>query len=212
MARSSKLNRSQKTRKLSQKAVGAAVLTATAALMAIPQSSAFVVCNMHTTNTLSTATSLNMGSSSSSEDDISRQVAKAKALLEKSKAKLEAPNIPDEKDERTSSAAAVVAMPFFASVDKSQPKKINDKIIKSRNEKDGTVVADGDMMAKLSEEEQWEIRSLYEVFENEAKETSSTAKLAERDVAASIFNLRKQLQESDFQRIFDKRNRWIGEQ
>ena len=188
------------------KAVGLAIFAATAALMPMPRSSAFVVSNI---NTQPISSPRPMAASSSSNDDISKQLAKAKALLEKSKAKLESSKALDDEEEGSSSAA----MPFFASVDKAQSgDQKNEKIIKSRNEQDGTVVADGDMMAKISEEEQWEVRSLYEVFENEAKDTSSTAKLAERDVAASMYNLRKSLQDSDFQRIFDSRNRWIGEQ
>jgi hypothetical protein len=65
-------------------------------------------------------------------------------------------------------------------------------------------------MAKLSEEEEWESRSLLEVFQNE-RGPAKEHKLADRDVAASIFNLRRVLQTEDFQRIFDQRNRFIGE-
>ena len=35
--------------------------------------------------------------------------------------------------------------------------------------------------------------------------------IAERDLAASIYNLRKVLKTEDFRRVFDSRNRFIGE-
>ena len=69
----------------------------------------------------------------------------------------------------------------------------------------------GEKMASMSEGEEWASRSLLEVFNNEEVQRSSDHKLAERDVAASIYNLRKQLQMEDYKRIFDKRNRFIGE-
>ena len=78
------------------------------------------------------------------------------------------------------------------------------------DENTGLFTTDGDKMAELSEEEEWESRPLLEVFESEIEDTSSSV-LNERDVAASIFNLRKTLQMEDYRKIFDKRNRFIGE-
>jgi len=78
------------------------------------------------------------------------------------------------------------------------------------------VTADGEKMAKLSEEEPWEYRSLLDVFENERDVnedvySKASQQLAQRDVAASIYNLRKELKTEDYRKIFDKRNRFIGE-
>lgn len=153
------------------------------------------------------STVLAMAGPSSLDDDISKQLERARNLLEKSKAKLEARDV--EAAAKEAEASTQKSVPFFASQDASQKK---GNIIKSGNGVDGTLVADGEMMAKLSEEEQWEFRSLLEVFENESEERSEqSAQLDKRDVAASIFNLSKSLTINDYMRIFDKKNRFIGE-
>ena len=149
-------------------------------------------------------------SSSPIDDDISRLQLKARQLLEKSKAKLAA----KEKKEAAAAAAAKPkdpSLPFFASTVRSR-----DSVIKSRNEETGLITADGERMAAISEQEEWEVRSLYEVFENEIKENEdvyslASQQLAARDVAASIFDLRKKLQTDDYKAIFNKRNPFIGE-
>ena len=137
------------------------------------------------------------------DDEIKRQLQRARELLEKAKTKLDAKQNVNE-TERESKAK----LPFFASQDTSGKR---EKVIKQKNE-DGSFTTDGEMMAKLSESEQWEVRPLLEVFENEIKEDEATAQLAERDVAASIYNLRKVLQTEDFVKIFDSKNHFIGEQ
>jgi len=153
------------------------------------------------------STVLALAAPSSPDDDISKQLERARKLLEKSKAKIEA---------RATEAAAKEAeasTPFFASQDASHDaSQKKGKIIKSGNGVDGTLVADGEMMSKLSEEEQWEYRSLLEVFKNENEERSAaSSSLDKRDVAASIYNLSKSLTINDYMRIFDKKNRFIGE-
>jgi len=84
-----------------------------------------------------------------------------------------------------------------------------DKVIKDKNE-DGLFTTDGDLMAKLSEEEEWESRPLLDVFQNE-KEKAPEAMGIDRDIGQNMYNLRKSLQTEDFAKIFDKRNRFIGE-
>jgi hypothetical protein len=153
------------------------------------------------------STVMALAAPSSFEDDITKQLERARKLLEKSKAKLEAREA--EAAVKEAEASTQKSVPFFASQDASQKK---GKIVRSGNGVDGTLVADGEMMAKLSEEEQWELRSLLEVFKNENEERSSeSAQLDKRDVAASIFNLSKSLTINDYMRIFDKKNRFIGE-
>ena len=138
------------------------------------------------------------------DDEITKQVERAKALLEKSKAKMQA----KEKELEASSPKNGAKIPFFASKEKSNGNK-KEKVTKTENE-EGLITTDGEMMAKLSEAEEWEVRGLLDVFENEQKD-STPDPFADRDVAGSIFNLRKTLQTEDFQKIFDKRNRFIGE-
>lgn len=81
-------------------------------------------------------------------------------------------------------------------------------------------------MTSLSNSEPWELRSLSQIgFESEARSdydgnivevdsgsgSGSTNTLADKDVAMSIYNLRKTLQNEDFKSVFNSRNRFIGE-
>lgn len=135
------------------------------------------------------------------EDEISRQLERAKAVLAKSKAKLEA-----------TGDAPADEIPFFATSARMDSNTKREKVTKSRDEETGLIYADGEKMARMSEIEQWEQRSLLEVFESEIDDATAASKqLAERDVAASIFNLRKQMKTEDYRRIFDTSNHFIGE-
>jgi hypothetical protein len=137
------------------------------------------------------------------DDDINRQLVKAKELLEKAKAKMA------QKQQQQEEEAAALKKKQMT------PDTIVDKkmsVIKSRNEETGLIRCDGEVMAALSEEEEWELKGIFDVFENEVEESGVSKHLAERDVAASIYNLRLSLQNEDYRRIFDKRNRWIGEE
>lgn len=135
----------------------------------------------------------------SPEDEIGKQLERAREVLAKSKAKLEA-----------TGDAPADEVPFFATSASMDTSTKREKVTKSRDEETGLITADGEKMARLSESEQWEMRSLGEVFENEIEDTEDK-RLAERDVAASIFNLRKKMQTEDYRRIFDTRNYFIGE-
>lgn len=135
------------------------------------------------------------------EDEITRQLKRAKEVLAISKAKLEATgNAPADE------------IPFFATSARMDSSTKREKVTKSRDEETGLIYADGEKMARMSEIEQWEQRSLLEVFESEIDDPTAASKhLAERDVAASIFNLRKQMKTEDYRRIFDTSNYFIGE-
>lgn len=143
------------------------------------------------------------------DDEISKQLARAKEILAKSKAKMEQKELaaidPEKKEKST-------AVPFFAAKDASADQDSRKKkVIKAKFEDTGLATFDGDKMVELSESEEWEVRPLNQVFKSEI-EDKSTDPFADRDVAASIFNLRKSLQSDDYQKIFDERNRFIGEQ
>lgn len=146
----------------------------------------------------------------SPDDEINKGLLRAKELLEKSKAKLAAKeaNITNPPKEE-----AAKKLPFFASTRKAAANR--NGVIKSKNA-EGLVLADGERMAALSEQEEWERRGLFELFESEIDNSEdvyaqASEQLASRDVAASIFNLRRTLQQEDYSRIFDKRNYFIGE-
>lgn len=107
-------------------------------------------------------------------------------------------------------------LPFFASKKARKNPKRREQLAKTINEQTGLIQADGEKMAAMSEQEEWEYRTLLEVFENQITEnadvySAANQQLAQRDVAASIWNLRKTMQNSDYQRIFDKKNFFIGE-
>ena len=138
-------------------------------------------------------------------------------MLEVSRAKMEAQEKAREEEfSRPSKNGKKQAMgadvPFFATQNGNNGKADGkrDMVIKDQNQ-DGLFTTDGDLMAKLSETEEWESRSLFEVFTDEI-EKSEKDPFADRDVAASMYGLRKALQNEDFQKIFDKRNRFIGDQ
>jgi hypothetical protein len=151
----------------------------------------------------------------SPEDEITRQLERAKELIAKSKAKLETKGAVsldnegvDGGDDTEDAAEGTKNVPFFAAKVKAKENK-RDQVVKATNA-DGLVTIDGDLMAKLSEAEEWEVRSLVEVFEDQQK--MSEEPLVNRDVAQSIMGLQKVLQTADYLKIFDKRNRFIGEQ
>jgi len=164
----------------------------------LPSSDAFVPMSS-TTNTFIVQksplhTTLRM---SSTDDDVSVQLAKAKELLAKAKAKLEEGEVKEKKDKKSSSSR--------------DSKK--EKVLKSTTDS-GSFTTDGDMMAELSEEEEWEMRSLLDVFEeefpNEDSERRATDK-KDRDIAMAMFNLRKRMFNDDYKKIFNSKDWRIGE-
>ena len=167
------------------------------------------------------------------EEEVKRRLARAKEVLAKSKAKLDskafaaaAAAAVDKKKRNTSKGAAddnddaVEAdgppLPFFAAQTKAKDPNRRNSIIKNKDDKTGLVQADGEKMAIMSEAEDWEFRSLLDVFQNELVEdedvnSAASRQLANRDVVASIWNLRKAMKTEDYLKIFDKKNRFIGE-
>lgn len=141
-------------------------------------------------------------------DQIDQELAKARELLAAAKQQIAAM----EKGTEDPESPQTGKTPFFAKVNGTDKR---ESVVKSKDDK-GLITVNGDKMAKLSEDESWQARPLGEVFENELDEDEDVYSLAskqlgERDVAASIWNLRKTMQAEDYQRIFDKKNRFIGE-
>lgn len=154
-----------------------------------------------------------------------KQLERAKATIAVSRAKIEAQEAfvkyikeaDDKQNDSNDKEKEIV--PFFATANNdndnsntSNGKK--EKVIKDKNEDTGSFTTDGELMAKLSEQEEWESRPILEVFETEEQEgekKSFNAKNVDRDIAKSMFNLRKSLQTEDFMKIFDKRNIFIGD-
>ena len=161
------------------------------------------------------------------EDEVSRQLAKAKELIERTKQKMESKEKAaaeaaadqaedDDTDEGTASAAADEddeVVPFFA-VDPTAAEKRRQMVTKTKDEESGLITTDGDKMASLADGEKWESRGLYDLFENEIEEDEAAKAKearASRDVARSMMNLKMIMNKEDFDKIFDKKNRWIGE-
>ncbi len=148
------------------------------------------------------------------------QLSKAKALLRDAKKKLEEKQKAEQKRLEAVAAGADAEesegdapLPFFATRSFTSSASETSRKIKRTTPKG--IVADGETMAALSKSEPWERRSLNQMFKNENQledETSAATKaLLDKDVAMSIYNLRKVLQNEDFKKVFDSRNRFIGE-
>jgi len=155
------------------------------------------------------------------DPEIAAQIRKARQLVRESKLKMEkerkAAEVAATANGDTNGATAdgskeeVASLPFFAAQGTS-PEKIKSKT-------KGGVIADGEKMASLSKSESWEKRSLSQMFDKEKRidfdgnlvENDDGSSIAKRDVAMAIFNLRKQLQNEDFKKVFNTRNPFIGE-
>jgi hypothetical protein len=155
------------------------------------------------------------------DDEITQGVLRARALLEKTKAKLAAQAArkamsEEDSDGADSSDGKTPAVPFFAA---SQPAAAGavgntqrrDQVTKYRDEATGLITTDGEKMAAMSESEVWETRSLLDMNDDVPDKSTASKRLADRDVAASIFNMRRHLQVNDYRKIFDTKNRFIGE-
>lgn len=149
---------------------------------------------------------------------IAAQIRKARKLLRDAKQKME---IEEKQQQNADESSTTTALPFFAQQSFTATAIDHTQKIKSKT-KSGDIIADGDTMTSLSNSEPWERRSLSDIgFESEARsdydgnliaaDEDVKRKLAERDLAASIYNLRKVMQNEDFRRVFDARNRFIGE-
>ncbi len=153
-------------------------------------------------------------SSTPIDDDIQNQLAKARKLLELTKAKVAAAAAAAAEEEAQQQITDSSVTGKEDGKESNNEKSNRKSVIKSTNEKTGLITTDGELMAALSEEEDWEIKSLMDVFESESengRHDNIEDGLASRDVAASIFNLRMKMKDTDYKRIFDKRNRFIGE-
>lgn len=143
--------------------------------------------------------------------EITKQLERAKAALAGARAKMEAREqaeagiVDDEGKEKNGKKESV---PFFA-MNAADENGKKEKVIKDKNE-DGLFTTDGDLMAKLSEEEEWESRPLMGVFKNEREEEPDPIGI-NADIGQNMYNLRKSLQTEDFGKIFDKRNYFIGD-
>jgi len=158
------------------------------------------------------------------DPSVAAQIRKARKLLRDTKKKMEIEQQQQQQsDESSSTESPTAALPFFAQKSFTATAIDHTQKIKSKT-KSGQIIADGDTMTSLSNSEPWELRSLTDIgFESEARsdfdgnlvevEANGEVKktIAERDLAASIYNLRKVLKTEDFRRVFDSRNFFIGE-
>jgi len=135
--------------------------------------------------TSSSNTKLSAAMDNVMNDDVVRQLAKAKKLLELTKTKLAA----EEEDKaNNNNEEPQTSMVLEASTTTIDDKRT--KVTKSTNEDSGLITTDGELMAVLSEEEEWEVRSLLDVFEDELEVSDVSKQLARRDAAGSIAAIR----------------------
>jgi hypothetical protein len=161
------------------------------------------------------------------DPNVAAQIRKARKLLRDAKKKMMEDEQQQQQQQQSSSSSS--PLPFFAQQQKSFTATAIDQTRKIKSKtKSGEIIADGDTMTSLSNSEPWERRSLSDIgFQTEARtdfdgnvvqvvnndDGNDNLKngLAERDLVASIYNLRKALRNEDFTKVFDSRNRFIGE-
>jgi len=163
----------------------------------------FNVCSVVSDSNLihySTSSRSKLAGTESTNDDVSRQLAKARELIAQSKVKLAA------QQESEQSTEVVEEMPS-----ELEDAEKRTKVTKSTDDESGLITTDGDLMAMLSEEEDWEMRDIFNVFEDELEESDVSKQLAKRDVAASLYGLRISMQNEDYSKIFNNRDYFIGE-
>jgi len=188
------------------------VLIAIVGLFELPKAvTCFNVCSpfVHTfiqNNNLiyySTSSSSKLAVAESTDDDVTRQLAKARELLEQCKAKLA------EETEADESIDVVEETPIDSESSIETEKRT--KVTKTTDDESGLITTDGELMAAISELEDWEIRDIFDCFEDELEESDVSKQLAKRDVASSLYGLRMSMQNEDYAKIFNKKNYWIGE-
>jgi len=205
-------SRSEKISCLKNRHITLTVLIAIVGLFELPKAvTCFNVCSpfVHTfiqNNNLiyySTSSSSKLAVAESTDDDVTRQLAKARELLEQCKAKLAEETEADE-------AIDVVEETPIDSESSIETEK-RTKVTKTTDDESGLITTDGELMAAISELEDWEIRDIFDCFEDELEESDVSKQLAKRDVASSLYGLRMSMQNEDYAKIFNKKNYWIGE-
>jgi hypothetical protein len=150
------------------------------------------------------------------EEEVNRRLVRAKEVLKMSKAKLESRASQATAGGASKAPVGAAGVPFFASKKVTVDPQRRESVIKARDEITGLVTADGEKMAAMSEQEEWQVRSLFDLFENEMGETAdvysqTSQQLADRDLVVGVWNLRKHMHTADYMKIFDKKNFFIGE-
>jgi len=145
------------------------------------------------------------------DDDTAKQIHRAKKLLEEAKKKLVSnpssipPSSPSQQQQQRTISSSDTSS-HLSSINRK------DQLIKSTNQETGLFTTDGELMAALSAQEEWEMKRLLEIFDSEMEEESDVSKqIANRDVVSSVRNLKRELQNEDYEKIFDTKNRFIGE-
>ena len=204
----------------------------------VPLTSSFTPSHPSTTLTTCTSSSSPLHPPSTvllratfdAEADVQQRLAYAKEMLAKSKEKLKRreENRNGISSSSKKSDADSGTLPFFAARSSSSKQRgtttdsaesRRKQMIKATNDETGLVTVDGAKMAALSENEEWEIRSVLGAFgTNNAEDIQNaeiyeraTESLSDRDAMAQMWNLKKRMKTEDYEKIFDKRNFLIGE-
>jgi len=172
------------------------------------------------TTSVSPSTSNLFMSAPNGDDDVSRQLEKARKLIAEAKGKLEA----KELEAQDPSSTAPVAQHFFATEDNEEDEATREKnkeekrsrVIKQELD-NGKITTDGDMMVELSQNEKWEMRPLMDVFEPEKMSEEDEKSREERrkkeiQIVQAMMNLKQKLGKDDYEKIFNNKNFFIGEE
>mmetsp|Transcript_23609 Transcript_23609/g.35445 ORF Transcript_23609/g.35445 Transcript_23609/m.35445 type:complete len:195 (-) Transcript_23609:284-868(-) len=143
------------------------------------------------------------------DPETAKLLANAKALLEKAKTDLE---VKDAQQEQQVNLDATMVPK--SNQEQQQGQGAEKKLAVTKQMLDtGLITTDGELMAALSEDEDWSERALADLFKDETFEDMDTPSdtVLGRDVAQSINALRVKMENGDFAEIFNQKNYFIGE-
>lgn len=141
------------------------------------------------------------------DPETAKILADAKALLKKAKTDLAIKEGQEEEEQ-------VDTTMVFKTQDEQQNQKAEKKLAVTKDLLEtGLITTDGELMAALSEDEDWSERALADLFKDETFDDFDTPSdnILRRDVAQSINGLRVKMEKGDFAKIFNAKNYFIGE-
>eukprot|EP00587_Corethron_hystrix_P010766 CAMPEP_0113304776 /NCGR_PEP_ID=MMETSP0010_2-20120614/4652_1 /TAXON_ID=216773 ORGANISM="Corethron hystrix, Strain 308" /NCGR_SAMPLE_ID=MMETSP0010_2 /ASSEMBLY_ACC=CAM_ASM_000155 /LENGTH=212 /DNA_ID=CAMNT_0000159031 /DNA_START=118 /DNA_END=756 /DNA_ORIENTATION=+ /assembly_acc=CAM_ASM_000155 len=145
------------------------------------------------------------------DESLQRILADAKKLVEDTKVKIESEDKSKETEERLSDTSQI-SENMQSTIPKSAEERRLYLLDGVSPDSNGKVRPSAKLMEQLAEEEDWELRLIEEMFEDQIPQPSEMDKrLQKKDIGRSLMMLRRQLQDDDFRKVFNSRNPRIGE-
>jgi len=146
------------------------------------------------------------------DDALEKILADAKKLVQETKNKIELKS-DDSKEIKSPADASVISSGVKSSSTMSEEERRIYLLGGGKPDARGKIRPSAELMEKLAEEEDWELRMLDEMFEDQIPQpTDMEKKLQKKDIGMTMYNLRKSMQNEDFRKIFNSKNPRIGEE